>query len=81
MRIEGTTIPRWFLQVDTQPEVGETAFDAGAAQLQAFFREQLDKFVMPGLDPLGQAIIESFLANATVADYERLIPLSDRAGK
>ena len=74
MRIEGTTIPRWFLQVDKQPEVGTKAFDAGAEELTAFFRKQLEKFTAPALDPLGREIIESFLDGAGVADYQKLIP-------
>ncbi len=81
MRIEGTTIPRPFLQVDAQPEVGQDAFDAGAAELNRFFREQLEKFLVPGLDPLGQRIIESFLAGASVEDYDALMtPVLDRPG-
>ncbi len=74
MRIEGTTIPKWFLQVETQPEVGLDAFDAGAAELAAFFHKQVQKFMTPGLDSLGQTIIDRFLAGADVTDYEELIP-------
>ncbi len=73
MRIEGVSIPRGFLQVDKQADVGAEAFDQGAVELTDFFREQLSKFTTPGLDPLGQAIIDAFLANASVADYESLI--------
>ena len=29
--VEGTEISRWFLRVETQPEVGEQGYDAGAA--------------------------------------------------
>ena len=74
MRIEGSTIPRWFLQVDAQPEVGTEAFDAGAEQLRAFFHEQLAKFQTSRLAPLGQDIIDRFLGDASVTDYEQLIP-------
>ena len=36
-QVEGYQIPRWFLQVDTQPEVGEEAYDKGAKILSDFF--------------------------------------------
>lgn len=76
MRIEGTMIPRWFLQVDTQPEVGAEAYDKGAAVLTAFFHEQIREFLHPDLDPLGREIIECCLAGAGVEDYSRFIPTS-----
>lgn len=73
IRIEGTIIPRWFLQVETQPEVGFDAYDKGAKILSDFFYEQIKKFLQPDLDPHGKKIIESCLAGATVGDYEKLI--------
>ena len=71
--VEGANIPRWFLQVDTQPEVGEEAYDQGAAILDAFFRKHLESFVTPDLLPLGRWIIECYLSNGTVEDYQKLI--------
>lgn len=73
MRIEGEKIPRGFLQVDTQPEVKTEGFDAGAAELKQFFREQLNKFVSPDLDPLGQKIIRAMLDDASISDLEALM--------
>ena len=49
-------IARWFLQVDTQPEVGVEAYDQGAVILQDFFRKCLVKFLEPDLDPLGRRL-------------------------
>jgi len=74
MNIEGQTIADVFLRVDTQPEVGEAAYDTGAAILRDFFHRQGRKFVEPDLDPLGRQIIDCCLANGTLADYEKLIP-------
>jgi hypothetical protein len=71
--VEGANIPRWFLQVDTQPEVGEEAYDQGAAILDNFFRKNLESFVTPDLLPLGRWIIECYLSNGTVNDYRKLI--------
>jgi hypothetical protein len=73
LHIEGRMIPRWFLQVDTQPEVGEEAYDAGATMLTKFFDKCLSEFLQPDLDPLGRDIITCFRDNGTVAEYERFI--------
>jgi hypothetical protein len=67
-------IARWFLQVDTQPEVGEEAYDQGAEILSVFFRKCLADFRDPELDPLGKEIITCCLDAGKLEDYERLIP-------
>lgn len=74
LSVEGRSIARWFLQVDTQPEVGEEAYDKGAEILQNFFVRCLSKFKEDDLDPLGRRIIECCLDRGSVADYEVLIP-------
>ncbi len=70
LQIEGSPIGQRFLQVETQPEVGEEAYDAGAAQLNGFFREQLELFRTSRMHPLGLEIIECCLAGGSAADYE-----------
>jgi len=72
LQIEGTPIAHWFLQVETQPEVGESAYDAGAKELFEFFQKQLNKFREDELHPLGQKIIDACLDGATVTDYDDL---------
>jgi hypothetical protein len=74
LTIEGRSVARWFLQVDTQPEVGPEAYDQGAATLFDFFRKCLADFREPDLAPLGHQIIECCLDGGTVQDFERLIP-------
>jgi hypothetical protein len=74
LAVEGRPIARWFLQVDTQPEVGEEAYDQGAEMLYNFFRQCLADFVEPDLDPVGRQIIECCLDGGSVEDYEALIP-------
>ncbi|MCC6494005.1 MAG: DUF4914 family protein [Pirellulales bacterium] len=74
LQVEGRMIPRWFLQVNTQPEVGEEAYDAGAAILQQFFDKQLGKFLVDDLPQTGREIIQCCLDRGTVEDYERLMP-------
>lgn len=74
MQIEGVSIPRWFLQVDTQPEVGEEAYDEGAKILKEFFYKELNKYLKEtSLNPLGRKIIECCMNNGTLDDYLELI--------
>lgn len=74
LSVEGRQIPRWFLQVESQPEVGNEAYDKGAEILYGFFRDQLKKFADPDLSPLGKQIIECCLSNGSAEQYERLLP-------
>jgi hypothetical protein len=74
LQVAGRNVPRWFLQVETQPEVGEEAYDAGAEILYDFFRSELSKYLVDDLSPLGRKIIEACLAGATVSEYEALLP-------
>jgi hypothetical protein len=80
MRIEGLMVPRWFLQVDTQPEVGPDAYDEGASMLTGFFEEGLKEFLVPDLDELGRRIIEYCLSDGEVGGYEQFIATVDAFG-
>lgn len=77
MRIEGVMIPRAFLQVDTQPEVGLEAYDKGAGILTEFFHAQLKKFLQPDLDKTGRDIIECCLSGGSVDAYNQLMNQPD----
>lgn len=73
LQIEGHTIGHWFLQVETQPEVGEEGYDRGAEILTNFFHDQIRIFLQDDdLEPAGREIIEACLDGATLEDYERL---------
>src|SRR5205823_3533189 len=74
LQVEGRMIARWFLQVDTQPEVGEEAYAEGAKILHAFFSTCLADFQNPDLHPLGKQIVTCFLDGGKLEDYEQLIP-------
>jgi hypothetical protein len=74
LMVEGQTIGKWFLRVETQAEVGEEAYDKGAEILNDFFHQQLREFLEPGLHQLGRQIIDCCLANGALEDYEKLIP-------
>jgi hypothetical protein len=73
MRIEGIRVSHWFLEVNTQPEVGDEAYDQGAKILVSYFQEQLLQFLKPDLSPLGRQIIECCLNNGSVEDYKGLL--------
>ena len=58
LQVEGRFVARWFLQVNTQPEVGNAGYDAGAEILNTFFRQQVSLFLHRDLDPLGRRITQ-----------------------
>lgn len=74
LQVEGRLIPEEFLRVETQPEVGEEAYDRGAAMLRNFFLKCLADFQSPKLAPLGRRIIECCMDNGSLQEYEQLIP-------
>lgn len=75
MQVEGRLLFRWFLMVDTQPEVGEEAYDIGAKTLYNFFRECLQEYLTPEISLLGKQIIDCCFDNGNIEDYEKIIPL------
>jgi hypothetical protein len=75
LKIDGQYIRRSFLRPETQKEVGEDGYDAGAKILTDFFRKELMQFNTEDLHPLGKQIIECFMANGNVEDYMNLIPM------
>ena len=74
MRIEGTRIPNFLLEVDHQPEVGSEGYDQGAAILQDFFEDNLKQFLTDDLIPQGRRIIECCLDKGNINDYEAFFP-------
>jgi hypothetical protein len=74
LQVEGRVVPDLFLRVETQPEVGQQAYDQGAQSLYDFFRQCLTQFLEPDLAPKGREIITCCMDNGTIEDYERLIP-------
>ncbi len=74
IHIEGSQLSRWFLQVDTQPEVGAEAYDKGAKIWEDFFGRYLRDFSKPALTDLGKKIIQCCMDGGNVQDYETLMP-------
>ena len=75
IKVEGTVLPKDLLEVNKQIEVGDDGFKAGANILSDFFKRELSKFDAPALDPLGKQIIECCMADGSVEDYVKLIPI------
>jgi len=73
MRIEGMHVSHWFLEVNTQPEVGNEGYDQGAKILVNYFHDHLKPFLQMDLSPVGQQIIECCLDNGSVEDYEKFL--------
>lgn len=73
IQVEGALIGHWFLQVNSQPEVGEAAYDAGSEILDQFFRQELQHYLHDELDPIGRKIIECCLDGGGLGDYEALL--------
>ena len=65
LQIEGRIVPREFLHVELQPEVGEHAYDQGALLLHSFFRECLSEFLKPDFALLGREIITCCMDNGS----------------
>lgn len=70
LMVEGQTIAPWMLRPELQSEIGPETYDRGAAQLRQFFVDQLGKFLVDDLDPLGRKIIEVCLDDGSLEDYE-----------
>ena len=73
LTLEGKSVSNWFLQVNTQPEVGDAAYDEGAEILTNFFHQHIKEFMVDALHPLGKTIIECCLDGGQVNDYQALI--------
>lgn len=73
INIEGRLLSRWFFAVETQPEVGEAAYDAGAEILYGFFHKVLSEYDWHGLTDLGKQILQCCFDRGSVEDYKSLI--------
>ncbi len=78
MTIEGSKIPSRFLKVYNQSEVGLDGYDAGARILQKFFKEELQKYLKEDLLHTGKRIIDACLSDATIEEYNEIVPMNYR---
>ena len=75
IQIEGRLLSRWFFAVETQPEVGEAAYDAGANMLYEFFHKVLGEYDWDDLTDLGRQILQCCFDRGSVDDYKALISI------
>jgi len=76
LRIDGHDIPKGLLRTNRQLEIGNEAYDAGAKILEDFFKQELKKFQTEDLNPLGKKIIDTYMAGASVAELDALLPMN-----
>lgn len=76
LTLEGSKIPSRFLKVYNQPEVGTEGYDAGANILTEFFKSELQNYLKDDLMHTGKRIIEACLSNASIEEYNEIIPMS-----
>lgn len=75
MKIDGQYIRQTFLRPELQSRLGEKGYDAGAKIITDFFKEELQQYLVPELDPLGRQIIELCLEDAPIEKYVELTPM------
>lgn len=75
LRIDGNNIPKSLLRTNHQLSIGSEAYDKGAKILVDFFKEELKKFLVEDLHPLGRKIIEAYLQDASLEELEAFIPM------
>jgi hypothetical protein len=76
LTIEGSKIPSRFLKVYRQNDVGTEGYDEGARILTDFFKRELKKFITPDLSLIGRKIIDACMSDATVTDYNAILPMN-----
>jgi len=75
LRVDGINVPKVLLRTELQPEVGKEGYDKGATILRNFFKEELEKYLSPDLNPLGRQIIECCLDDGSIEDYIKLMSI------
>ena len=81
MKIDGQFVRRTFLRPELQSKLGEDGYDECAKIITAFFKEELQQFLVPELDPLGRQIIELCLNDAPLEEYLKLTPINGIKGR
>ncbi|MDZ7608045.1 MAG: DUF4914 family protein [Cyclobacteriaceae bacterium] len=76
LTLEGSKIPSRFLKVYNQSEVGTEGYDVGAELLREFFKTELQKYLKDDLLLTGKRIIDACLSNASIEEYNEIIPMS-----
>lgn len=75
LKVDGKQIPKYMLRTELQLGMGVEAYDQGSKILVDFFKEQLQQFLTDDLDPLGREIIEAYMRDASVEEFEQFISM------
>jgi len=75
LKVDGQYINQAFLRPEIQPEVGLDGYDKGAKMLSSFFKNEILKYNVPELNPLGREIIDKCLNDADLEEYLSIIPM------
>lgn len=75
VKVDGQYIRKTLLRPELQAELGVKGYDQGASILLDFFKNELKKYNVDGLNPLGKEIIECCLRDANLEEYVKLIPM------
>ena len=75
LKIDGQFIRTAFLRPETQAEIGNEGYDAGAKQLTEFVKRELVKFDVAELSPTGKKILDVCKNDGSLQDYIDLIPM------
>lgn len=73
MNIEGQTINENFLNPEQQANVGPESYKEGCKILENYFKKELKQFLCDELNPLGRKIIELFLNDGKLEEFEKLV--------
>jgi len=73
LKVNGQLMPKGFLSVHDQLEVGTEGYDAGADVLTDFFHKEIKQYLTPALSDLGRKIIEACLDNGSVGEYQEIM--------
>jgi len=75
LKVDGQYVRSSLLRPETQTAVGTEGYDKGAQMLTDFFKRELKKYDESMLSPMGKKIIDLCLNDATLEDYQKIIPI------
>jgi len=73
LKVNGQLMPKGYLSVHDQLEVGTEGYDAGADVLTDFFHKEIKQYLTPALSDLGRKIIEACLDNGSVGEFQEIM--------
>jgi hypothetical protein len=75
LKVEDIVIPEFLLRVESQKEIGEEVFDASYKILYDFFKSEIKKYDNINLSATGRKIIQCFMDNGTLENFEMILKI------